>query len=269
MSDQLAQIVAENGVAGVVGILGVGVIFICGFSLFFVLVYSVISKNWNVWKYFGYSILGGIGLIILSLFMSFVAGFFRGAIKEEQKVIESATFKDAGSENSIIEFINVTDFAFRGKEEDGTPFYVPVYVTVEKCDDSIYAPSKVDNEVFWSDDHGVYAFAKINKASWRGGDFTAKWFFEKKHRPLDEDGEENLSAGFVHDGWILFKEENGISAGETCDGLLYAISEITRKDVGENYYDEHPLPSGGTYKVVFYMNDKEVGVQNFSGELLP
>ncbi|MCK9186661.1 hypothetical protein M0P48_04465 [Candidatus Gracilibacteria bacterium] len=78
MSASIVQIVSEHGVAGVIALIGILFFSIGCFISVFALIYASFSKNWGVWKYIGYLLLIGVGLLVLSLFISFVAGILRG-----------------------------------------------------------------------------------------------------------------------------------------------------------------------------------------------
>lgn len=173
---------------------------------------------------------------------------------------DPSTSSSSASSEGVVKSINVTDFAYYENGEPEGPFDLGTFRGKNECDGSVYASSQQDNIASLGLD--AYAFAEINDQGKEGDRLIAKWFFELSHRPLDEDGQEDLSAGFIHDSWVSFYEED-VAVFTTCGGNLYAYSLLPSLYLREYCYDEHPLGVGGSYKVIFYQGETEIGEQIF------
>ncbi len=79
--EQIQGMVERVGFHAYLGVAGIIVLWITGFISFFMLIYSLFSHNWESWKYIKKTALIGVGLIVLSIIISFIAGFFGAMAK--------------------------------------------------------------------------------------------------------------------------------------------------------------------------------------------
>lgn len=73
---QMQEMVERVGFHAYIGIAGIMILWLTGFIAFFMLIYSLFSHNWKLWKYPRKSALFAIGLVLLSIVISVIVGFF-------------------------------------------------------------------------------------------------------------------------------------------------------------------------------------------------
>lgn len=125
----LKEVITGHGIAGYFSAIGGIIIFLAGFTSVFLaigmLVYSIFSKNWAVWKkwkYIGYLILLGIFLLIAGVIIAMFEGDNQNRIliKNIKEEIQQSIDTD-----DMIDFAKLTSF------EWDTLYLIPPYSSIE------------------------------------------------------------------------------------------------------------------------------------------
>lgn len=81
LSQQAQLLIQEHGIAGYFGaacmFILIAAIYISIFLAIGMLIYSIFSKNWRVWekwKYIGFLVLFGIGLLVIGVIVKIITG---------------------------------------------------------------------------------------------------------------------------------------------------------------------------------------------------
>ncbi|MFA7277442.1 MAG: hypothetical protein WC101_00440 [Candidatus Gracilibacteria bacterium] len=96
--DQVSHLIATTGLAGYAGLAGLGILFVIGYISIplgvGMLLYSLFSKNWGVWRawrYIGYALCAALGFFVLAMGISVTSGMFKALTRPSNGIVNQVS----------------------------------------------------------------------------------------------------------------------------------------------------------------------------------